>query len=670
VHGREWGGISKTGSQVRILNEFLNSRVPMRPHFIIMNTILDKAHKLDISLYDFQEEVIMELEFCENNRKLLTQPTGTGKTVVFIAYAILTGKRTLIIVHNDELIEQTLKTIKMISPNVKAGKFVGNHRDWDADILVASLQSIKNPHNLVLLDNDFDLVIYDEAHHATSETSKRVLFRFGLCDLDTAGYKNVELFQSHFSDTRELIGVTATPERTDGTPLGKIFHDRIDAPPIEWFIANDYLCDLKFVSIETGVDLSDVRSYMGDLKDSEIAQKLEESGYINELARVINEYCTDRKSIIVYLPNVKTAKLAAKLINESGISADYVIGQERKRRKEVIKKFKSGEIRVLVNCLVLKEGFDAPNADAILICRPTKSPLLLTQMIGRLTRRSPETGKTIGIVYDLVFQRRQEDIISASDIFGDFELAESEKEQLSIKERMDKQIERKALIETLINKLDRIRHQKELVQEENEREQEEARKKKRILKELLESDMPDSVQLLVDTRILNKLDMSYKEFSLEFRNEIQILRLKQKGDDWIDEQAVPKQISELSQLMDYNHEDLSIISWIEAQVLIELFKSSEPITERQLKYLRFKKNRSQDLEKYGIPNDWEIPKTKKAASKLISQLDGIKDKPETDSNSKRNNKNFRSRNTSNRNFRSRNTTNRNFRSRRIKYGKA
>ena len=583
-----------------------------------MKSLLNHSHKLNIKLYDFQEDVIKALEECESNRKLLIQATGTGKTVVFISYAILSQKRTLVIVHNDELIEQTIRTVKMISPNMSVGKFVGQKRDWDAHILVASLQSIKNPHNLVCLDDDFELVIYDEAHHSTSETSKRVLYRYGLVDLDTAGYNNVSLFQPHFSETRELIGATATPERTDGTPLGKIFHDRVDAPELEWFIQHDHLCDLKFVSIETGVDLSDVRSYMGDLSDADIARELENSGYIDELSRVIKEYCADRKSIIVYLPNIKTTKLAAQLINESGIPADYVIGSERKRRKEVIERFKSGQIRVLVNCLVLKEGFDAPNADAILICRPTKSELLLTQMIGRLTRKSPETGKTIAIVYDLVFKRRQEDIVSASNIFGDNQLPDHEKEGLSVKERIIRQAERMELMQRLIYRLDRMRHEKSLIQE---LEAEKARKRKeRLEKELIfEPDIPDNVQLLVDTRILNRLDLSYKEFSLEFRNETQILRMQQQGDDWIDQGALPKQIDELSQYMNYGDEDLSIVSWIEAQVLIQLFRSSEPITENQKSYLLFMKTKS---EKQGIKTNWELPKTKKKASRLISMLKG------------------------------------------------
>ena len=131
-------------------------------------SILKNNHKLKIKLYDYQEDVIRSFERCKSNRIMLTQPTGTGKTVVFCSYAILTGKRTIIIVHNDELINQTIRTLKMIYPKVNVGKFVGSHtRDFDAHILVASLQTIKNPHNLVTLDNDYELFIYDEntSHH-------------------------------------------------------------------------------------------------------------------------------------------------------------------------------------------------------------------------------------------------------------------------------------------------------------------------------------------------------------------------------------------------------------------------------------------------------------------------------------------------------------------------
>lgn len=571
-------------------------------------SILERKNKLMMQPYDYQEEVLEAIEETESGRVLLTMPTGTGKTFVFVSYILLKyvfkGGRALIIAGSDELLEQAVKTVKMLAPDVSVGKFIGSQRDFDSQIIVASLQTLKNYGNLVCFDDDIDIVVYDEAHHIVSDMSMRCLFRFGLCDMDTAGHKNVAYINPHVNTSRELLGVTATPIRTDNTPLGKILHDRVDAPSLQWFIQQGHLCDLKFVSIDTGVDLSDVRSYMGDLSEGEIAKQLIKSGYINELARVIDEYCADRKSILVYLPDVMTTKLASKMIAESGISCDYVIGSERKRRNVVIDRFKRGEIRVLVNCLVLKEGFDAPNADAMLLCRPTKSPLLLTQMIGRLTRNSP--GKDIGKIFDLVFQRRQEDILSASSIFSDFELPEAEAEGLSVRERIEIQKERSHLISKLVFRLDRLRHQRELTEREEVEQEKERSKKMKILNPLDVRDIPDAIQLLVDTRILNELELDYKEFAMDFKVQMQVIKMM-PANDFADGPPHPEQIRVLKEYTNYDEADLMLMNWTEAQSLIQMFKSNSPITSGQIKYL-----------KYLNVDEKEIPKTKSKASKLIN----------------------------------------------------
>lgn len=579
-----------------------------------MNILKDKR-KLLMPLYGYQEEVIEELDNTETGRTLLVMPTGTGKTFVFVSYILLKyvfkGERALIIAGSDELLEQAVSTVKMLAPQVSVGKFIGSERDFDSQIIVASLQTIKNYGSLVCFDNDFAIIVYDEAHHIVSDMSMRVLFRFGLCDLDTAGHENVAYIVPDVNEDRELLGVTATPIRTDDTPLGKILHDRVDAPSLQWFIQNGHLCDLKFVSIDTGVDLSDVRSYMGDLSEGDIAQHLIDSGYINELARVIDEYCADRKSILVYLPNVLTTKLAAKMIAQSGISCDYVIGAEKKRRKEVIERFKAGEIRVLVNCLVLKEGFDAPNADATILCRPTRSPLLLIQIIGRVTRKSP--GKDIGKIFDLVFKRRQEDILSASSIFSDFDLAESEVEGKSVLERINIQEKRSGLLAQLIYRLDRIRHIRELTQKEdieNDNENEKAQKVK-LLDPYMPEDVPDSIQLLVDTRMLNDLEMDFKEFIMDFKIQSQIIKMMPKN-DWVDGPPHPEQISLLLEYTRYDNDDLMLMNWTEAQSLIQMYKASSPITDGQVKYLKFLN-----------VDEQEIPRTKTKASKIINGLLGI-----------------------------------------------
>ena len=144
-----------------------------------------------MQLRPYQIEVDNFIEKCKSNSVLIVQPTGTGKTVEFMNYSIKRAHRTLILVNSEELIEQAINTAKLIDPNVSIGKFIGSERDLDSQIVVASVQTLKNINNLMLVDRDFGLIIYDEAHHIVSETSKRILYAFGLCDLDTAGHDNV-----------------------------------------------------------------------------------------------------------------------------------------------------------------------------------------------------------------------------------------------------------------------------------------------------------------------------------------------------------------------------------------------------------------------------------------------------------------------------------------------
>ena len=573
--------------------------------------ILDRLQELGMTPRDYQKDMIVGLSESKSKRTLMQMETGTGKTVVFGLYAILRAvldnKRVLIIVGSEELLDQSIKTMKMIKPGMSVGRFIGSSRDYDAQVVVASLQTIKNLPNLIVLDDDFEVIIYDEAHHATSPTSRRVFYRYGLCDLDTAGHENVELVTPHISETRELIGVTATPERTDGTPLGKIFHDRIDGPPIEWFIQQGYLCDLKFLSVETGIDLSDVRSYLGDFSEGDVAKKLIASGYLNEISRVIDEYADDRKSILLYVPNVITAKIAAQAINDAGIKSDYVIGAERKRRSEVISRFKRGGIRVLVNCLVLKEGFDAPNADCIILCRPTKSASLLKQIIGRLTR--PHEGKDKGLFIDLGFQRRQDDIITASNIFQQSELQESEQEDLTVRERIELQIQKAWMIHRFRYLIDRHRHELELSGAGEPEPESKAKVEKDD--ELYYEDVPDTVQLLVDTRFLTKFGLTYSEFKPLFADQIRKLQtVGQQQSLWTYAEADPRQIKKLSDITDIPEEDLSIMSWIEAQALAHLVRDQRAITIPQINYLKSLKFKG------------EMPKTERLASQLIGKLTG------------------------------------------------
>ncbi len=560
---------------------------------------------MSITLRDYQLDIDRAIDECESNRILAVKPTGTGKTMLGANYAISRGHKTLVLVHSDEQIDQWVDSAKAIEPFVSIGKFIGKERDFDSQIIIATVQTLKNINNLVMIDRDFSLIIFDEAHHAITETSKRILYAFGLCDLETAGYNNALFIEPHIMERRKLIGLTATPDRTDEESLGRIFQDRVDAPSLEWFIEHEHLCDLKFVSIDTGIDMSDVRSYMGDLSEKQMANKLVESGYINELSRVINEYLPDKKSILLYVPDVATAKMAADLINKAGISADYVIGAERNRRKDVIQRFKNRQIRVLANCLVLKEGFDAPNTDAIILCRPSKSKLLLRQFIGRGTR--PYEDKELCTIVDLVVKRRQADILSASGIFDDLELSPSEQENMTILEKIEHQKLSFAVKTRLAEVIHEIRLKKEL-EEENQRKN----RKQEDQEDLIVDDIPDSVSLLLDTRLMRTLGLDAKSFSEEFTREQAMLTRSKPLKSWDEKESLHEyQLDYFKNHTGYNEEDLSMLDPMEAQSLINIMKRQTKNTS--IGRRRILKNI------YKLPED-SIPDRDIDARRLIKSL--------------------------------------------------
>lgn len=553
-----------------------------------------------IELRPYQTEIINKIDDCGNST-VVVQPTGTGKTVEFAWYTLANKHRTLILVNSEELIEQAINTFRMLNPETSIGRFIGGERDLDSDVIVASVQTLKNINNLCIIDRDFTRIIYDEAHHATSRTSMRILYAFGMLDLDTAGYENVMYLEPDFHPDRKLIGFTATPERTDEVPLGKVFQERIDAPGIEWFIEQGYLCDLKFVSIDTGIDMSDVRSYMGDLSESQMAAKLVESGYMNELSRVIHEHFFDCHSILLYVPNVATAKMATSLLNKANIRSDYVIGSERDRRAHVIERFKNRYIRVLVNCLVLKEGFDAPNTDAIILCRPTKSKLLLRQIIGRGTRNDKD--KKICKIGDLAVRRRQGDIISASGVFDDLELSPVEQRTMTIRDKIIIQKKRIRATSKLVSVLDEIRILKALEEQEE---------KKEVVKQEEEFDyevMKDSVSLLMDTRLLRAIGLDAKTFHEQFSYEKDKLNVATPFNSV--DKLYDYQLEYLAKETGYSHEDLSILQSIEAQSFMNIIKRQvKPTTYGSKKIL---------TSVYNVPQS-DIPKRDIDARRLMKSL--------------------------------------------------
>jgi len=309
-------------------------------------------------------------------RQLICLPTGTGKTVVFALLAKELNRRTLVIAHTEELIEQAVEKFKIVWPGVNVGVVKAESDEINSHVVVASIQTICREKRLERLKQQgFGLMIIDEAHHATAPSYEKVIWELGFIE------DNPE---------KLLVGVTATPKRGDGIGLNAIFQAITFERSISTMIRAGYLSPLVGKQIYTKIDLTSVGFQNGDFMQDELAK------VINTVSRnqlIVDNYklnALERKKALVFCVNVQHAKDLSMAFNLSGISSSPVYGaMEEEGRKKILSDFSDGKYQVLTNCQLLVEGYDEPKIDCIIMGRPTASTTLFTQMIGRGIRTFP-----------------------------------------------------------------------------------------------------------------------------------------------------------------------------------------------------------------------------------------------------------------------------------------
>lgn len=330
-------------------------------------------------------------------RPAVVLPTGTGKTVVFShvvqqfrewrTYAD-TGAphapaRVVVLVHRDELADQALAKLRAVAPGLNTGKVKAQDNGITADVMVCSVQTLARESRITaLLDaqafaGDIGLVIVDECHHALAVSYRNVMAALGCYD---------------GSRERLAVGFTATLARGDGRGLGDVWNDVVFQRSTLWAISKGYLTDVRsrMVDIEA-LNLRSVKRSGGDYTASSLGRALLEAHAPEVISQVIREQAADRRSIIVFTPTVAVAQEVREAVGPS--AAVVHGGTPREDRLHVYEQFRTGAVRVLVNCMVLTEGADFPYADCAVIARPTSSETLFIQMAGRVLRPSPVTGK-------------------------------------------------------------------------------------------------------------------------------------------------------------------------------------------------------------------------------------------------------------------------------------
>lgn len=232
----------------------------------------------------------------------------------------------------------------------------------------------------------FGLVVVDEAHHAVAPSWREVLERLGAFEPK--------------SGTR-CVGFSATLARGDGIGLGSVWQEVAYAVSLTRLIKRGHLTDVRGVQVTVDkLDLTDVRRSGGDYAASALGAAMVESDAATTVAKAYVEHAQDRQGV-VFTPTVGAAEDVLEALSTVNIPAAIVTGTTpREDRLSIYQDYREGRTQVLVNCMVLTEGFDAPWASCAVIARPTQSAPLYTQMVGRVLR--PWTGKTDALVLDVV----------------------------------------------------------------------------------------------------------------------------------------------------------------------------------------------------------------------------------------------------------------------------
>ena len=388
---------------------------------------------MKLTMRNYQEEAIqnvfdiLDKSDISSAQEMLVMPTGTGKTPTFAEIARRRGRRTLVLAHRDELIRQAVEKISWVWDDAKIGVVQAERHETDGDVTVASVQSLHKK-RLERMPTDYGTIITDEAHHATARSYRNI---YEFCGV-LPEQKNSDVLH---------VGVTATPNRTDKKALSTIFNGVAFERDILDFIP-DYLSDLKIIRRESGIVLDGISRSANDLNCHELSDALNTPDGNKMVVDAYKECASDRQSTLAFCADIAHIHGLVETFQAEGIKAQGIDSSMHiTERREVLKSFYDGHIKVIVNCGILVEGFDCPQIDCILLVRPTRSELLLRQMIGRGTRLYP--GKDICKVVDIVCVSNRWDLAEPAQLFG-FDTSIDEKTSIAEKKEEQESRHRKS----------------------------------------------------------------------------------------------------------------------------------------------------------------------------------------------------------------------------------
>lgn len=294
----------------------------------------------------------------KHDRVILQAPTGFGKTLCasyMMAGARARGKRAFFLVHQNELLNQTSKALW--HNKLEHGMIVPNRVQTPMPIQLASVMTLKN--RLSRYEAP-DLILIDEAHRALAPSYLEIV----------ESYPNAK-----------VVGLTATPRRTDGRGLGHLFQDIVSGPSIRWLINNGYLCDYQLFGIPSKVSMDGVKKRAGDFDPKESFERSRSRDIYGDAVKHYRKYANNKLCVVMCI-NVEHAEEVAAYYNEHGIRAESINGKS-KDRDGILERFRKREFTVLTAVQLMIEGVDIPELQAVQWLRPTDSLIVWMQGNGR-----------------------------------------------------------------------------------------------------------------------------------------------------------------------------------------------------------------------------------------------------------------------------------------------
>lgn len=338
-------------------------------HTLLSNKIRENRVENLFRPNQAQEEALFELEKTRedgNKKALIVAATGIGKTFL-AAFDSQLFESVLFIAHREEILNQAYETFAKVRGNKNLGKYFGNIHDLDKTILFASVQTLsREEHLLKFKHSSFKYIIIDEFHHAKANTYRKIL----------------DYFKPEF-----LLGLTATPHRLDKKDVLELCDYNIPYEANLFSSINrDWLVPFYYYGIyDDTVKYDNISFINGKYIEKELSKALR----IERRSELIyKNYMKHRRNCTIgFCVDIDHAEAMADFFNKKGVLASTIHSDYSRKhieeRKEAIRKLKSGEIEIIFAVDMLNEGVDIPNIDLLLFLRPTESPTVFLQQLGR-----------------------------------------------------------------------------------------------------------------------------------------------------------------------------------------------------------------------------------------------------------------------------------------------